>query len=71
MALYRATVLRTHKEGDVYIEKGMEVSFASFTPPWMVNQGQPIQEAFMRVYGVDLKKGFVCSPGFIEVVEVK
>lgn len=71
MARYRATVVRTHKEGEMYIEKGMSVEFASFTPPWMVEQGKPIQEAFLRVYGVDLKKGFACSPGFIEVIEIK
>lgn len=70
MARYSATVVRTHKEGDMYIEKGMQVEFVSFTPPWSVDLGQPVQDAFLRVYGVDLKKGNSCNPGFISVKEI-
>lgn len=71
MAIYQAIVRRSHKVGELYIEKGMKVEFISFSPPWMVEDGKPIHDAFMRVYGIDLKKGFACNPGFIEVKEIK
>lgn len=70
MALYQATITTTHNTGSFLIEKGMRVTFASFTPPWSVEGGKLINDAFLRVYGIDLKAGFVLSPGFVEVVEI-
>lgn len=70
MARYRATVIRTFNNEQVYLEKGMSLDFVSFKHPWMDN-GQPVQDAFMRVYGIDFSKGGGCSPAFIEVVEIK
>ena len=70
MALYRATVTKTHKDGDVYLEKGMQLEFASITPPWIDN-GQVVKDAFKRVYGIDFGHTGLCNPGFIDVVEIR
>lgn len=71
MTRYQAIVRHNHKNGDLYIEKGMSVEFTSFSPPWIVEQAKPIQDAFIRGYGKDLKQGLACNPGFIEVKEIK
>ncbi|SHL90137.1 DUF6140 family protein [Myroides odoratimimus] len=69
MARYKATVIRTYNNEQVYLEKGMSVDFVSFAHPWLDN-GKVVKEAFRRVYGIDFSKGGGCSPAFIEVVEV-
>lgn len=69
MARYKATVIRTYNNEQVYLEKGMSVDFVSFTHPWLDN-GKAVQEAFRRVYGIDFSKCSGCSPAFIEDVEV-
>lgn len=70
MALYQATISKTHNTGPFLIEKGMQVQFVSFAPPWSVEGGKPINDAFLRVFGIDLKAGFVLSPGFVDVKEL-
>ncbi|SFI85270.1 DUF6140 family protein [Myroides guanonis] len=70
MARYQATISKTHNTGTFLIEKGMQVDFVSFTPPWSVEGGKPINDAFLRVYGIDLKAGYVLSPGFVDVMEL-
>lgn len=70
MPRYVATVIQAFTNEQVYLEKGMRVEFVSFSPPWMDN-GKVVQQAFMRVYGIDFSKGGGCSPAFIEVVEIK
>ncbi|WP_430613393.1 DUF6140 family protein [Flavobacterium sp. JP2137] len=72
MGLYKVTVIRkVALVNQQVIENGMEVSFSSFIPPWSDNNGKPINDAFMRVYGIDLKAHNVLSPGFLEVTEIK
>ena len=43
----------------VRIEPGMSVDVASnsFSNPIITNGGQAVADAFMRIYGVDIKKG--------------
>lgn len=71
MALYQATVKLSQSlsHGQV-LEKGMRVTFSSFAPPWSVQGGMPINEAYLRVFGIDLKANQVLGPGFIEVIQI-
>jgi len=45
----------------------VEVVTTSFANPLLVNGGQPVVDAFMRIYGIDIKKAGVCSMGYLDV----
>lgn len=74
MGLFKATIIRTQNLGNnIVIEKGMSVQFSLMGIPWDGNGSgmKTINDAFLRVYGIDLKAGNVLSPGFVLVEEVK
>ncbi len=58
MPLYRITVKQLKVSGSVRIEPGMSVDVVtnSISNPVSTNCGQPVADAFMRIYGIDLKK---------------
>ena len=62
------TKSRTQFNG-IRIEPGMsvEVVTPSFANPLLVNGGQPVVDAFMRIYGIDFKKAGVCSTVYLDV----
>jgi len=74
MPLYKATITKTERlpDGSI-IEKGMTLQFSLIGIPWDGNGPgtMAINNAFMRVYGIDLKANFVLSPGFVSVEEVR
>ena len=57
MALYQVTVKKQWRSAGQLIEPGMSVQVATdiLADPILINGGQLVQDAFMRVYGVDLK----------------
>lgn len=73
MALYKARIIRTQNLGNnQLIEKDMEVQFSYFGHPWDGGAGpKAINDAFLRVYGIDLKANNVLGPGFVEVEKIK
>jgi len=71
MALFQVTVKRKKRCGGVVLEPGMTVQVATqnaVNP--LVNNKQMIVDAFMRVYGVDLRKAMALSPIDLDVVKV-
>lgn len=74
MALYIATITKTERlpDGSI-IEKGMTLQFTHFGIPWDGNGPgtEAINNAFLRVYGIDLKANFALNPGFVSVEEVR
>ena len=58
MPLYRVTVKQMKVANGLRIEKGMtaDVVTNSISNPVVTNGGQLVNDAFMRSYGVDLKK---------------
>ncbi len=60
------TKARTQFNG-IRIEPGMsvEVVTTSFANPLLVNGGQPVVDAFLRIYGIDIKKAGVLSPVYL------
>lgn len=71
MALFRATIKSTRITNGVRLEKGMSVDFpSSYGSPLGTNGGQEVIDAFMRKYGVDLKKANAINSSFIEVVKI-
>lgn len=58
MPLYRITVKQMKVSGGVRIEPGMSVDVVtnSISNPVSTNGGQLVADAFIRVYGFDIKK---------------
>ncbi len=71
MALFKATVKITRVSNGVRLEKGMSVDFASaYSLPMGTNGGKEVIDAFMRKYGVDIKKAAAMNSAYIEVIKV-
>ena len=71
MALFKATIKSTRVNNGVRLEKGMTVDFpSSYGAPLSTNGGKEVIDAFMRVYGVDIKKACSVNSSFIEVKKV-
>lgn len=56
----------------ITIEPGMsvEVVTSSFSNPVSTNGGQAVADAFMRIYGVDIKKAGVLSTAYLDVQQL-
>ena len=56
--LYRITVKNSKNCNGVRLERGMSVDVASnsMSNPVTTNGGQPVVDAFMRIYGIDIRK---------------
>ena len=70
MALFKITVKQSKNSNGVRIEKGMsvEVVTQSMSNPVSTNGGQVVADAFMRLYGVDIKKAGALSMVYLDVV---
>ena len=72
MPLFRETVKQMKLSGCVRIERGMSVDVVtnSMSNPLTTNGGQAVVDAFMRVYGVDMKRLGALSTVYLDVVRI-
>ena len=72
MPLFRITVKQSKNSNGVRIEKGrsVEVVTQSMSNPVSTNGGQVVADAFMRLYGVDIKKAGALSMVYLDVVKI-
>ena len=49
----------------------VEVATVSAVNPITANGGQAVAEAFMRVYGIDLKKAGALNSAYLEAIKLK
>lgn len=72
MPLFQITVKRTTYTNGVRLEPGMsvQISSPSFSNPVITNGGIPVQDAFMRIYGIDLKKAGALNMMYLEVEQI-
>ena len=72
MPLFRVTVKQMKLTSGVRIEPGMSVDVVSnsMNNPLTTNGGQLVADAFMRVYGIDLKRIGALSTVYLDVVKV-
>ena len=72
MPLFIITVKQSKNSNGVRLEKGMsvEVVTQSMSNPVSTNGGQVVADAFMRLYGVDIKKAGALSMVYLDVVKV-
>lgn len=56
----------------VRLERGMSVNIAtqSFNNPVTVNGGQAVADAFMRMYGIDIKRAGALNMAYLEVERI-
>lgn len=72
MPLFRVTV-KTMKFGNgLRIEKGMTVDVISnsMSNPVVTNGGQLVNDAFLRIYGVDMKKLGALNMAYLDVQRI-
>ena len=72
MPRFRITTKRMSQMNGVRIDPGMsvEVVTQSYTNPLLTNGGQPVADAFMRIYGVDIKKAGIMSQAYLDVEQI-
>lgn len=72
MPLFRVTVKQMKLTSGIRIEPGMTVDVvsSSMSNPLTTNGGQAVADAFMRVYGIDLKRIGALSSVYLDVVRV-
>ena len=72
MPLFRVTVKQRVNCNGVRLEPGMSVDVVSnsFSDPVHTNGGQSVIDAFMRIYGVDVKKAGVLNGVYLKVDKI-
>lgn len=67
MAMFKITTKSRKQVNGIRIEPGMSVQVVtqSMSNPVITNGGQPVIDAFMRIYGIDIKKA-----GCLNMVEL-
>lgn len=72
MPLFRITVKQSKNSNGIRLEKGMSVEVVSnsFSNPVSTNGGQPVVDAFNRIYGVDIKKAGALSMVYLDVEKI-
>lgn len=70
--LYRITVKSPKNTNGVRIERGMSVDVVtnSMSNPVTTNGGQAVVDAFMRIYGIDIRKAGALSMAWLEVERI-
>ena len=71
--LYRITVKRSKNLNGVRIVPGMSVDVVtnSLNDPVSTNGGQVVADAFMRIYGIDIKKAGALNRAWLDVERKK
>lgn len=71
MALFLITVKQNKYSNGIKLEKGMSVEASSnYSNPLTTNGGHEVQDAFMRKYGLDLKKNGGNSSVYLDVKKI-
>lgn len=72
MPLFRVTVKTSKNTNGVRIERGMTVDVPSnsMSNPVTVNGGQTVADAFMRIYGIDIKKAGALNMAYLHVERI-
>ena len=72
MPLFRVTVKNSVNCNGLRLEAGMSVDVLSqsFNDPLHTNGGQSVADAFMRIYGIDLKRAGLLSGSYLNVERI-
>ncbi len=72
MPLFRVTVKTPKNTNGIRLERGMSVDISSnsMSNPVTTNGGQPVVDAFMRIYGIDIKKAGALNMVYLNVDKI-
>lgn len=72
MPRFRITTKRMTNTNGVRIEPGMSVEVVtnSFVNPLLTNGGQPVADAFMRIYGIDIRRAGALNMTYLDVERI-
>ena len=72
MAQYQVTVKQTKLSNGIRIEKGLSVIVvtSSLSNPVLSNGGQIVADAFMRIYGIDIKRAGALNMAYLDVERI-
>lgn len=72
MPRFLITTKRMTQFNGIRIEPGMSVEVVtnSFNNPLLTNGGQPVVDAFMRIYGIDIRKAGIMSQAYLDVRQI-
>jgi hypothetical protein len=72
MPLFRITVKTPTRFNNIRLEKGMSVDVVTnnFANPVSTNGGQAVVDAFLRIYGIDIKKAGALSNAYLDVTKI-
>ena len=70
--LYRITVKTSKNSNGIRLERGMSVVVVtnSMSNPVTTNGGQPVVDAFMRIYGIDIRKAGALNMAWLDVERI-
>ena len=70
--IYRITVKSPKNTNGVRIERRMSVDVVtnSLSDPVSTNGGQVVADAFMRIYGIDIKKAGALNRAWLDVERI-
>lgn len=73
MPIFRVTVKQMKNDNGIRFERGMSVDVptSSFSNPITTNGGQLVVDAFMRVYGVDIKRAGALNMVYLDVKQMR
>ncbi len=72
MAKFLITTKRMCNNNGIRIEPGMtvEVITQSMSNPVLSNGGQPVVDAFMRIYGIDIRRAGILNMNYLNVERI-
>ncbi len=72
MPLFRITTKTMKNSNGIRIEPGMTVDVVTntFSNPVTTNGGQAVVDAFMRIYGIDIKRAGALSTVYLDVQRI-
>lgn len=72
MALFRITVTKKVRINGIILDPGMQVEVVtqSYNDPVHTNGGQVVADAFMRIYGVDIKKAGALNSIYLDIKRI-
>ena len=70
--LYRVTVKSGKNSNGIRVERGMSVEVVTnnITNPVTTNGGQAVADAFMRIYGIDIRKAGALNMAYLDVQRI-
>ena len=70
--VYRVTVKSGKLTSGIRVERGMSVDVVTnnITNPVTTNGGQAVADAFMRIYGIDIRRAGALSMAYLDVQRI-